>query len=168
MNLVSIPYNNTFYAMDIPTPSQLRTSLLQFTPDDIIQEQSDSDSDCENEMEYNKQRHEKKMSQVHLHGKESFAQWNVAYAMFITEVQLNQQIQADLVDQLLEKTDDAIKMQQENINLSDELIRLQIENASLTNQRDKEENRAERLLGLLRQVQQMVQDPSIQEILCDL
>jgi hypothetical protein len=156
--------------MENPTVSQQRTSVLQFTPDDMNLEQSDSDSDCENEMQRQKHHAEKKNSLVYLHGKESFFQWRASTAFYTNEIRLNQQIQANLADQLLEKTEDAIKIHEEMIALQDHLIRLQIENTKLVNKCDKEENRAEQLLILLQQVQkhnlqQKVQDPYILELL---
>ena len=166
--------------MQNPNVSQQRTSVLQFTPDDMNHEQSDSDSDCETEMQREKHNAEKKMSLVYLHGKESFFQWRAStafytneIAFYTNEIRLHQQIQANLVDQLLEKTEDAIKTHEEMITLQDHLIRLQIENTKLVNHRDKEENRAEQLLALLQQVQkhhaqQKVQDPYILELLQDL
>jgi hypothetical protein len=65
----------------------------------------------------------------------------------------------------LEKTENEIKLQEENIALHDEIARLKAENVLITNQRDKQENRAEHLVGVLQWVQEKVQDHSIIELI---
>jgi FMN phosphatase YigB (HAD superfamily) len=155
--------------MQHPTFRQQVTTLLQFTPEEILhQDDSDSDSDCEDETVRKTFQTEKKMNQVHLHGMEAFRQWNEAYAMFMNQFQLTQflhQTQMIQVNQLLEKTENEIKLQEENIALHDEIARLKAENVLITNQRDKQENRAEHLVGVLQWVQEKVQDHSIIELI---